>query len=147
MRDALLLVKVVLRPPQSARARRLGRRLACAPWRLLQRCVYLDKDLVLPPMTMAGGADVFVVASTDPPRSQVMLTRIREQLAKLPELTAVAILEVSASPVLARGQRILCLSRCRRLRPTVTNVRPFCGASRFQPAELRQDGTHMLQCA
>ncbi|MGB7148287.1 MAG: hypothetical protein WBD45_03995, partial [Terriglobales bacterium] len=64
---------------------------------ILQRCVYLDKDLVLPPMTTAGAEQCFfVVASTDLTRAEVMMARIREQLSKVRELKATAELKVSA---------------------------------------------------
>ena len=49
--------------------------------------MYLDKDLVLPPMAAAGLEETFlVVASTDMERVQIMMTRIREQLGEIPEL-------------------------------------------------------------
>ena len=63
---------------------------------LLQRCLYLDKDLVLPPMASAGPEQsFFVVASTDLARAEIMMTRIREQLGKLPALKAGGEVEVS----------------------------------------------------
>jgi hypothetical protein len=63
--------------------------------------VYLDKDLVLPPMAGAGPEQTyFVVASTDAERVEIMLARIRGQLAKLDELNACGKFTVSASPVL-----------------------------------------------
>ena len=50
----------------------------------LRRCVYLDKDLVLPPLGAAGpGESFFVVASTDLQRAEIMSTRIREQLQRV----------------------------------------------------------------
>jgi hypothetical protein len=49
----------------------------------VRRCIYPDKDLVLPPMGTSGaGETLFVVASTDLQRSGIMTTRIREQLEK-----------------------------------------------------------------
>jgi signal transduction histidine kinase len=54
---------------------------------ILRRCVYLDKDLVLPPMGTSGAAETFfVVASTDMPQSGVMTARIREQLERVLDL-------------------------------------------------------------
>ena len=54
---------------------------------ILRRCVYLDKDLVLPPMGTSGTSETFfVVASTDLERSGIMTTRIREQLERVPDL-------------------------------------------------------------
>ena len=110
LRDAIVLVKVDLR---------LRSRTPRGSWKetcrhcleLLQRCVYLDKDLVLPPMTSPGAEQTFfVVASTDLTRAEIMMTRIREQLGKLPDLKAAGELEVSASavplPDLAAGQTL-----------------------------------------
>jgi len=54
---------------------------------IVRRCVYLDKDLVLPPMGTSGTTETFfVVASTDLTRSGIMTTRIREQLERVPDL-------------------------------------------------------------
>jgi signal transduction histidine kinase len=67
---------------------------------ILRRCVYLDKDLVLPPMGVSGGAETFfVVASTDLERSGVMTMRIREQLERMPDLKTKASLAVMAAAV------------------------------------------------
>jgi hypothetical protein len=53
----------------------------------MRRCVYLDKDLVLPPMGTAGTTETFfVVASTDLQSSGTMTTRIREQLERVSDL-------------------------------------------------------------
>jgi signal transduction histidine kinase len=99
LRDAIVLVKVVLRPlckPARANWRQTCQRCL----EVLQRCVYLDKDLVLPPMTAAGAEETFlVVASTDLERANIMMTRIREQLDKVPDLDGTGELEVSASSV------------------------------------------------
>ncbi len=66
----------------------------------LRRCVYLDKDLVLPPIGSVGtGETFFVVASTDMQRSGIMTTRIREQLERIAELTSKASLTITTVPV------------------------------------------------
>jgi hypothetical protein len=66
----------------------------------LQRCVYLDKDLVLPPAGPTGAAEtLFVVASTGIDRVDIMVRRIREQLEKLPGLSSAARIEVKAEPI------------------------------------------------
>jgi signal transduction histidine kinase len=66
----------------------------------LRRCVYLDKDLVLPPMGSTGPSETFfVVASTDMQRSGIMTTRIREQLERIVELKNKATLIITATPV------------------------------------------------
>jgi signal transduction histidine kinase len=67
---------------------------------ILQRCVYLDKDLVLPPMGAAGTMETFlVVAATDMQQSGVMTTRIREQLQRVPELQSKCSVAISTLPV------------------------------------------------
>ena len=67
---------------------------------ILRRCVYLDKDLVLPPMGMSGVAETFfVVASTDLQRSGIMTTRIREQLERVEDLKTKCTLTISTVPV------------------------------------------------
>src|SRR5579872_5195177 len=67
---------------------------------IVSRCVYLDKDLVLPPMETSGTSETFVVvASTDMNSSGIMTTRIREQLERIPDLKAKCRLTISAVPV------------------------------------------------
>jgi hypothetical protein len=64
---------------------------------VLQRCVYLDKDLVLPPTGRVGAAETFfVVASVEWEQADIMLRRIREQLKALPQLAAAGTIEVTA---------------------------------------------------
>ena len=66
----------------------------------LRRCVYLDKDLVLPPMGSTGTEETFfVVASTDMERSGIMTTRIREQLDRVADLANKARLTITTTPV------------------------------------------------
>lgn len=99
LREAFVLVRVDVRP--NVQPMRGNWKEVCKHSReLLERCVYLDKDLVLPPMTTAGSEQTFfVVASTDLERSQIMMTRIREQMDKLPDLKACGSFEVSAAAV------------------------------------------------
>jgi signal transduction histidine kinase len=67
---------------------------------VVRRCVYLDKDLVLPPMGTSGAAETcFVVASTDLQRSGIMTTRIREQLERVTDLKAKCTLTITTVPV------------------------------------------------
>jgi signal transduction histidine kinase len=99
LRDAVVLVKVNLKP-RSKSPRGNWKETCRRALEVLQRCVYLDKDLVLPPMMASGPEQTFfVVASTDIPRAEIMMTRIREQLEKLPDVGATADLSVSASAV------------------------------------------------
>jgi hypothetical protein len=67
---------------------------------LLERCVYLDKDLVLPPMAAMGPEQtLFVVASTDLERVPIMMARIRGQMEKMEDLKAQGTFEISAAEV------------------------------------------------
>jgi len=67
---------------------------------ILRRCVYLDKDLVLPPIGTSGAAETFfVVASTELERSGIMTTRIREQLERVPDLKIKCTVTISAVPL------------------------------------------------
>jgi len=96
LRDAIVLVKVGLRSLFKP-ARASWKQTCQQCLEVLQRCVYLDKDLVLPAMTASGADETFlVVASTDSDRANIMMTRIREQLGKVKELAAVGELEMSA---------------------------------------------------
>jgi sigma-B regulation protein RsbU (phosphoserine phosphatase) len=88
---------------------------------ILRRCVYLDKDLVLPPMGTSGAAETFfVVASTDLRRSGTMTTRIREQLERVPDLKTKSTLTITTVPVqLPSGnadatleQQVQCVADC-----------------------------------
>jgi signal transduction histidine kinase len=67
---------------------------------IVRRCIYLDKDLLLPPMGTSGAAETFyVVASTDLQRSGIMTTRIREQLERVSDLKTKCRLTISSVPV------------------------------------------------
>jgi signal transduction histidine kinase len=67
---------------------------------ILRRCVYLDKDLVLPPMGSAGTSETFfVVASTDLQRSGIMTTRIRGQLERIDQLKEKCTVSITTLPV------------------------------------------------
>jgi signal transduction histidine kinase len=99
LRDNMVLVKTVLRPvTMPARANWKETCQRCLE--ILKRCVYLDKDLVLPPMTVAMAEETFlVVASTDLEGANIMMTRIREQLGKVAELNGTGKLELTAEAV------------------------------------------------
>ena len=71
----------------------------------LRRCVYLDKDLVLPVTGNVGFSEtLFVAASTDLERAAVMMKRIREQLEASAGFKAAGLLKVSASAVALPAQ-------------------------------------------
>jgi signal transduction histidine kinase len=99
LRDDLVLVKVALRP-NAVPPRATWKPTCQRCLEVLERCVYLDKDLVLPAMTTGGVDETFlVVASTDLERAEIMMTRIREQLGKVAELNGTGKVEVSALAV------------------------------------------------
>jgi len=99
LRPALVLVRVEL-APLSNPPRGNWRETCQQCLETLRRCVYLDKDLVLPPMGTPGPTEIFfVVASTDLERAGIMTTRIREQLEKIPGLKEKGALTISAAPV------------------------------------------------
>ncbi len=99
IRDHIVLVKVELTPLSKA-PRADWREIWQRALETLRRCVYLDKDLVLPPMGGSAAAQsFFVVASTDLERAGIMMARIRGQLERSPDLRASATLSVSAVPM------------------------------------------------
>jgi sigma-B regulation protein RsbU (phosphoserine phosphatase) len=99
LRDRMVLVKVEL-TPLSKTPRGNWREIWQQSLETLRRCVYLDKDLVLPPIGGSAAAQTFfVVASTDLERSGIMMARIRGQLERNEELKASARLVISAVPV------------------------------------------------
>ncbi len=99
MRPSFVLTRIELTPLQtSARGNWKETWQQCLE--IVRRCVYLDKDLVLPPTTAHGAGEAFyVIASTDLQRAGVMTTRIREQLERVPGLKAKALLAISLVPV------------------------------------------------
>jgi signal transduction histidine kinase len=109
LRSTFVLVRVEL-TPRSSPPRGNWKEAWIKSLDILQRCVYLDKDLVLPPMGTSGaGETFFVVASTDLQRSGIMTARIREQLEKLSELKdkcTVTISTVPIEPVFSPGETL-----------------------------------------
>jgi signal transduction histidine kinase len=99
LRTAFVLVRVDL-TPLSSPPRGNWKETWQQCLEILRRCVYLDKDLVLPPMGTSGAAETFfVVASTDMPQSGIMVARIREQLERVPDLKTKCTLTIMAAPV------------------------------------------------
>ena len=97
--EGLGLVRVDLRPlriPPHANWRE-----ACTQsLELLARCVQAETDLVLPPMAMPGPEQgFFAIISADEKRRQVLAGRLREQLGRIPELSAGGTFAVSLQPV------------------------------------------------
>jgi signal transduction histidine kinase len=99
IRPALVLIRVDLTPlGGSPRTHRSDIGHEC--FETLRRCVFLDKDLVLPPMGAGGPVQTFfVVASTDMERSAIMTTRIRAQLEKIPGVISKGTLAIEAQPI------------------------------------------------
>jgi signal transduction histidine kinase len=99
LRSALVLIRVELTPlPSSPRSRRRNLGFECLE--ILRHCVYLDKDLVLPPMGADGPVETFfVVASTDLERSAIMTARIRGQLERIPGVNAEGALTMTVVPI------------------------------------------------
>ncbi|MGA6981301.1 MAG: hybrid sensor histidine kinase/response regulator [Candidatus Sulfotelmatobacter sp.] len=99
LRPSFVLVRVEL-TPLSTPPRGNWKETSRQCLEIVQRCVYLDKDLVLPPMGTAGAAETFfVAASTDLERSGIMTTRIREQLERVPDLNAKCNVTIMAAQV------------------------------------------------
>jgi signal transduction histidine kinase len=99
LREYFVLVRVEL-TPLSKTPRGNWRETWQQALETLRRCVYLDKDLVLPPIGGSAAAQTFfVVASTDLERAGIMMARIRGQLERNQELQASASLLISAVPV------------------------------------------------
>ena len=98
LRPSFVLVRVELTPLQVP-PRGNWKEMWQQSLEILRRCVYLDKDLVLPPMGTSGAAETFfVVASTDMPQSGVMTARIREQLERVLDLKKCS-LTIMAAPI------------------------------------------------
>jgi hypothetical protein len=99
MRTAFSLVQVELQPLSNP-PRGNWRETWKECMETLRRCVYLDKDLVLPSMGMAGPAETFfVVASTDMERAGIMAMRIRDQLERIASLKSVGKLSIMTVPI------------------------------------------------
>jgi hypothetical protein len=99
LRESIVLVRVELTPlSKSLRGSWKETCLQCLE--ILRKCIYVDKDLVLPPM--GNGAPVetfFVVASTDIGHAAIMMDRIREQIGGLPQLKASGTMRVTVEQI------------------------------------------------
>ncbi len=99
LREAMVLVRVELTPLANA-LRGSWKETCVRCLDLLRRCVYVDKDLVLPPTASSGPVEAFfVVASTDMERVSIMMDRIRSQVGALPQLKTSGTLRVAAEPI------------------------------------------------
>ena len=100
LRDAIVLVRVELISLPSV-SRATWKEICQKCLQTLRRCVYLDKDLVLPVTGNVGPTETFfVAASTDLERVEIMMKRIREQLEVGAGFKNAGVLKVSATAVL-----------------------------------------------
>ena len=99
LRNSFVLVRVALTSPTQP-ARGNWRGVCQQALQILRRCVYIDKDLVLPPMgASATEENLFVVASTDMEHVHIMLNRIRGQLESSVESLPAEAAQVTAVPL------------------------------------------------
>jgi signal transduction histidine kinase len=110
LRDAIALVQVAL-TPLSGVSRAAWKDISQQCLEILRRCVYLDKDLVLPfTGNAASGETFFVAASTDLEGAEIMMKRIREQLEAGAGFKAAGRVKVSARavplPALTEGKSL-----------------------------------------
>jgi signal transduction histidine kinase len=99
LRDAVVLLTVELTPVSSS-PRGNWKEICRQSLETLRRCVYLDKDLVLPVMGIVGSSETFFVAAcTDVERATIMINRIRGQLETGAGFKAAGALKISATAV------------------------------------------------
>jgi len=99
LRDSIVLIKVEL-TPLSNPPRTNWKDICQQAMDTLRRCIYLDKDLLLPVMGNTKTSDTsFVAASTNLELAEVMMKRIREQLGANAGFTTAGVLRVSATAV------------------------------------------------
>ncbi len=96
LRESLVMVRVEL-APLSKSLRGSWKETCQRCLELLRQCIYVDKDLVLPPTGASGPVETFfVVASTDMERVVILMDRIRDQVGALLKLKASGTLRVTA---------------------------------------------------
>lgn len=96
LRKSIVLVRIELTPLSNA-LRGSWKETCQKCLEILKQCIYVDKDLILPPMGASGYAEAFfVVASTDMERVGILIDRIRDQVGALPQLKASGTLRVTA---------------------------------------------------
>jgi signal transduction histidine kinase len=66
---------------------------------VLRGCIRPDEDLLLPTLGIEQVATCLILASTDQPGTEIIIRRIREQLARIPELQSGVEFIMSAIPV------------------------------------------------
>ncbi len=99
LRDSFVLLRIDL-TPLSNLARGNWKETCRECLELLRRCVYIDKDLLLPAVGSNGPKETYyVVASTDMDRVSIMINRVVEQLGVLTHLQATGTMHVEAKPI------------------------------------------------
>ena len=99
LRASMALVKVELEPLPGV-SRTTWKEICQQCLDTLRRCVYLDKDLVLPLTGNVGVNETLLVAAcTGPEGAEIMMKRIREQLEASAGFKAAGRLKVSATAV------------------------------------------------
>ncbi len=99
LRADIVLVRVELTPLSKA-LRGSWKEVCQQCLERLRLCIYVDKDLVLPPMETSGaGQTFFVVASTDMEKVNIMLNRIRDQVGGLPKFKSSGTLSLTAEAI------------------------------------------------
>jgi signal transduction histidine kinase len=99
LRDSIVLVRVEL-TPLCASLRGSWKETCQRCLERLRRCIFVDKDLVLPPMGTSGAVEtLFVVASTDMEGVSIMMDRIRDQVGALLKLKASGTLRVTVEMI------------------------------------------------
>jgi signal transduction histidine kinase len=99
LRDAIALVKVELTPLPGV-SRSAWKEICQQSLETLRRCVYLDKDLVLPVTGNVGFSEtLYVAACTGLEGAEIMMKRIRGQLEGGAGFKAAGRLQVSATAV------------------------------------------------
>jgi signal transduction histidine kinase len=99
LRENIVLLQVALIPNSKPPRATWGN--TCRQCReLLERCIYVDKDLVVPISDNADSQQtLFVAASTDLARAEIMMKRIREQLEGNTDLKTGGRVQISATAV------------------------------------------------
>ncbi len=96
LRESLILLRVELTPSSSS-LRGSWRQTCQKCLDVLRRCIFVDKDVVLPPSGANRPVEsFFVVASTNMTNAAIMIGRIREQVGSIPQLKSSGTLRVTA---------------------------------------------------
>jgi signal transduction histidine kinase len=99
LRSELALVRLEL-TPLSKSARGSWKETCQQALEVLRRCIFVDKDVVLPPTGSNGPIQTFfVLASIDLTKAGIMMDRVRDQVGKLPQLKASGTMRVMVEKI------------------------------------------------